>query len=455
MSFPHHIFREYDIRGMADTELTDEIARGLGKAFGTYILKEGKKKIGVGHDLRKSSDRIVKALSEGLASTGLEVIVYGLIPTPLLYFSVSYYNLDAGISITGSHNPPEYNGFKLHLSDRPFYGKDIQTLKDMMINESFTEGEGKLIHEGNEKIIKDYVAHVLSIVKTKKKLKVVVDAGHAMGCLAAPEMIKEMGHELIELYTNLDSNFPDHHPDPSEPENLEDLQKKVLETGADIGIAFDGDADRIGVVDEKGNVIYGDRILLMYARALLKKKPGSTIIGDVKCSQFVYDDIEARGGNAIMWKTGHSLIKAKMKETNAALAGEMSGHVFFKDRWFGFDDAIYSAARMLEILDEDDRPVSEMLADIPQLVSTPELRVDCPDDVKFEVVKQAVEKFKADYKVVDTDGARIIFEDGWGLVRASNTQPVLVMRFEASSEARLKEIRELVESEIKNIRQSV
>ncbi len=445
---PEHIFREYDIRGLADTELTDDGVVQIGQAFGSVLIGEGKKKISVAHDLRPSSERIHQALLKGLLSTGIHVVDLGLIPTPLVYFSVSHLKLDAGISITGSHNPTEYNGFKLHLSDRPFFGREIQGLKDRIKKKDFVTGRGK-VEKG--KILEAYMKHVQGLFRFKKKLKVVLDAGHGMAGLVAPQLIKKMGHDVTELYTNLDSSFPDHHPDPSVPENLRDLQKKVLETKAHLGIGFDGDADRIGVVDEKGQVIFGDRILLLYARAILKKKPNATIIGDVKCSKAIYDDIAKHGGKPLMWKTGHSLIKAKMKETHAELAGEMSGHMFFVDRWFGFDDAIYAACRMLEIVDENERPLSELLKDLPELVSTPEIRVDCPDDKKFGIVTQAVRDFKKLYRVVDIDGARIEFDDGWGLVRASNTQPVLVMRFEAVSGRRLDEIRDIVNGKIREL----
>jgi len=445
---PSHILREYDIRGLADTELTDEVTYSVGRAFATALLREGKKKISVGHDFRPSSDRIHAALLKGLTDAGVHVLQLGLVPTPLVYFSVSHLGLDAGISITGSHNPPEYNGFKLHLVDRPFFGEEIQGLKKLIDKQDYESGKGTT---EQVKIIEPYIDYVKGIFNFKKKIKVVVDSGHGMGGIVAPQLLKSLGHEVSELYSNLDSTFPDHHPDPSVPENLKDLQKKVLETHSDLGIAFDGDADRIGVVDEKANVIYGDKLLLLYSRALLKKKPGSVIIGDVKCSKIIYDDIAKRGGKPIMWKTGHSLIKAKIKETKAELAGEMSGHMFFVDRWFGFDDAIYAACRMLEILEEDNRPLSEHLSDLPSLFSTPEIRVDCPDDAKFKIVEQAVSDFKKQYRVIDIDGARIEFDDGWGLVRASNTQPVLVMRFEAESQNRLDEIRAIIESKIKEL----
>ena len=452
MTLPSHIFREYDIRGLADEELTDEVAYGIGRSFATLLARENKRRISVGYDMRTSSTRIFKSLLAGLMESGAEVTELGLIPTPLLYFSVSQLNLDAGISITGSHNPPEYNGFKLHLADRPFYGKEIQELKNLIESKKYSEGKGKL---QKAEIIEVYKKYVAAQFQPKRKLKVVIDSGHGMGGIVAPDLVKRIGHEVTEMYSNLDSSFPDHHPDPSEPKNMQDLQKKVLSTGAHIGIAFDGDADRIGVVDEKGNIIPGDKILLLYARAILKKKPGATIIGDVKCSKTVYDDIAKHGGKPLMWKTGHSLIKAKMKETHAELAGEMSGHMFFVDRWFGFDDAIYAACRMLEIISDETAPLSGMLSDLPLLVSTPELRVDCPDQIKFKLVERAVADFKKSYDVIDIDGARIQFPDGWGLVRASNTQPVLVMRFEATSDKRLKEIRDLVENKIKSLRQTI
>lgn len=445
---PSHIFREYDIRGLADTELAEEVVTKLGRAFATAMSRESKRKVAVGYDLRTSSPRLFKALTAGLIEGGMQVIDLGMIPTALSYFSVSHFGYDASICITGSHNPPQYNGFKIHLKDRPFFGTEIQGLLHLIQKNDFVTGKGSL---EKADVVKPYETYVRSLFKPKRKLKVVLDAGHGMGCMVAPELIKGFGHELIELYTNLDSTFPDHHPDPSEPHNLQDLQKKVLETRADLGIAFDGDADRIGVVDEKGVIIPGDKILLLYAREILKRKPGATIIGDVKCSKAIYDDITKRGGKAVMWKTGHSLIKAKMKETKAELAGEMSGHMFFVDRWFGFDDAIYAACRILEIA-EDTPQFSSLLADLPPLVSTPEIRVDCPDDQKFDIVKKAVADFKKEYEVIDIDGARIQFPDGWGLVRASNTQPVLVMRFEATTQKRLEEIRKIIEEKIQQLR---
>ena len=445
---PKHIFRAYDIRGIADVDLTNEVVTDIAKAFGTVLKREGKHTVAVGYDHRISSKRIFKALSEGLVSTGITVADLGLVPTPLAYFSVVHLSLDASISITGSHNPPEYNGIKMHLSDRSFYGEEIQNLISLIEKKDFETSSGKI---EKTHIVSEYQDYVACHFQFKKKLKVVLDIGHGMAGVVMPDLVKRLGHDVTTLYGNMDSSFPDHHPDPSVPENLVDLQKKVIEIGADIGIAFDGDADRIGIVDEKGNVIDGDKILLIYAREILERKPGATIIGDVKCSKLIYDDIKERGGNPLMCKTGHSNIKTRMKETNALLAGEMSGHIFFKDGWFGFDDAIYAACRMLEIIDNSEKPVSELLSDLPKLFATPEIRFDCPDNIKFDVVEKATKDFKEKYDVIDTDGVRIQFKDGWGLVRASNTQPVLVMRFEAESEERLSEIRKIVENKINYI----
>lgn len=450
-SLPLNIFREYDIRGIADKELTDEVSFFIGKAFGSVLRAENKKTIAVSYDMRPSSTRIQAALVKGLVSAGLEVIDLGMLPTPVLYFSVSHLKLDAGISITGSHNPPEFNGFKLHLADRPFFGSEIQGLSQRIQKGDFIEGNGSV---RKTDIIEDYKRYIRNSFKFKKKLKVVIDAGHAMAAMVAPDLIRSMGHEVVELYTNIDPTFPDHHPDPSVPENLHDLVKKVLETKADVGLGFDGDADRIGVVDEKGEIIFGDKILLLYAREILKRKPGAAIIGDVKCSQVVYDGITKAGGKAIMWKTGHSLIKAKMKETHAELAGEMSGHMFFMDRWFGFDDAVYAACRMLEIVDQASGPLSTLLADVPHTYSTPEIRFECPDEEKFKVVEKLVKHFQNEkLNVLTIDGARITFSDGWGLVRASNTQPVLVMRFEATSPRRLEEIQTYIEKAVQKFTQ--
>lgn len=452
---PSYIFREYDIRGKAGAELTEEVALLIGKAFGTVLAREGKKAVVIGHDHRWSWEFLYRGLSNGLQSCGLKVIEIGLVPTPLIYFYVATQKIDAGISVTGSHNPPDENGFKFQHASRSFYGQDIQKLRELIEKQDFVSGQGTVEKPDNAAFVKLYQDYIAGIFKFTRKLKVVLDAGHGMAAVTAPKLIRSFGHDVTVLYENLDPKMPDHIADPSVPANLDDLRKKVLETKADIGIAFDGDADRLGVVDEKGEIIFGDKLLLLYARELLTRKPGAIILGDVKSSKQVYDDIAAHGGKPLMWKTGHSLIKAKMKETGAEMAGEMSGHMFFKDRWLGFDDAVYAACRILEIADKANAPFSTLLADVPQLFSTPEIRVDCAEAIKFKVVAKAVADFKKQYKVVDTDGARVEFDDGWGLVRASNTQPVLVMRFEAQTEKRLTEIQAMVDNEVKKIMQEM
>lgn len=451
-NLPVNTFRQYDIRGIADKEFTDDFVYHLGRAFSTLMQKENKVCVSVGYDMRPSSERIQKQLIRGLLDGGLSVTDLGMIPTPLLYFSVSHLKLDAGICITGSHNPIEYNGFKIHLQDRPFYGEEIQNLRRCMESESYHEGHGLCASQDIKPIYSDYVKKLFCF---PKPLKVVVDCGHGMGSVVAPELFKSMGVDVIELYSNLDPNFPDHHPDPADPENLIDVQKKVLATHADMGVAYDGDADRIGLIDEQGNNIPGDKILLLCAREILKRKPGSVIIGDVKCSQSVYEALEKCGADAVMWKTGHSLVKAKMKETKAELAGELSGHIFFKDGWFGFDDAIYATCRVMDILAKDPRPLSEHLLDLPALAATPELHFECTDENKFEIVERVASHFKKTHDVIEIDGARILFEKGWGLVRASNTQPVLVMRFEAENEVALKAIQKEIETIVKQVSEAI
>lgn len=450
---PRHIFREYDIRGLAEEELTDETSRLIGRAFGSFLAAQKKKRMVVGHDLRSSSGRIHQALLAGLTASGINVLDVGRVPTPLLYFGIVHLQADAGISITGSHNPSPYNGFKFQLRDRPFYGRDIQGLAEWIEAGAGQAGKGNSGTSGKVEqadVLTPYLAALKEQFHYSKRWKIVIDSGHAMAGLVAPRLFCELGQDVVELYSNLDPTFPDHHPDPSVPENMKHAAREVKRTHAALGIAFDGDADRIGVVDELGNLIAGDRLLLIYARSVLRKNPGAAIVGDVKCSTLLYRDIAARGGRAILWKTGHSLIKAKMKEEKAALGGELSGHMFFADRWYGFDDAIYAACRIVEILDQEKRPLSALYADLPRMVSTPEIRTEVADDQKkFNIVQQVVQELKKDYEVIDLDGARIEFEDGWGLIRASNTQPVLVMRFEAVSEKRLDEIRKLIEEKIK------
>ncbi len=442
------IFREYDIRGVADRDFSDAIMADLSRSIGTYLRRKcASRSVAVGRDCRVSSERVAKRLREGLAKTGLRVIDVGLVPTPLLYFSIHELRTDAGIMVTGSHNPPEYNGFKIGVGAGTLYGSQIQGIREVMDSGDYMEGAG---YEESKEVIESYMKVVTENIRTPLDLKVVVDSGNGMGGIVAPELFRRLGCEVIELFSEPDGTFPNHHPDPTVAENLKDCIAKVKSSGADVGIGFDGDADRIGAVDPSGQVIYGDELLALYARQVLKENPGATIISDVKASHRLFDDIAKHGGKPILWKTGHSLIKAKMKEERALLAGEMSGHIFFKDRYYGFDDAIYAAARLFEILAVEKKSPVSLLSDLPPSFSTPELRVDCPDEIKFSVVDAARKEFeRIGLKVNTIDGARIDFGDGWGLVRASNTQPVLVYRFEATSEKRLGEIRKIVEDGVR------
>ncbi len=415
-----NIFREYDIRGIVGEHLTDETVAILGKAIGTFFNRNGAKRIAIGFDARVSSPRFCELLTRGFNETGCDAVLIGRVPTPVLYHAVFTKNVDGGVMITGSHNPPDHNGFKICLGKSTLFGSQIQEIKEIALSGEFSSGAG-IIEE--IEVLADYEADILSKISLgNRKLKAVVDGGNGMGGVTGVPIYEKLGVELVKLFTEPDSNFPNHHPDPTVTENLQDCIAAVKESGADLGIAFDGDGDRIGVIDETGRIIWGDELMVLLSREILKVKPNSTIIAEVKCSQNLFDDIAKHGGNPIMWKAGHSLIKAKMKETNAALAGEMSGHIFFADRFYGFDDATYAGARVLEILSKTDKKLSELLADLPETFSTPELRVDCADEQKFEVVAKIAEEFAKTNEVITIDGARILFENGWGLVRASNTQ---------------------------------
>ena len=444
-----HIFREYDIRGTYPEELNEETVTLLGKALGTYYRKNNAKKITLGRDCRLSSPQLSKWLKQGLLSTGIDILELGIVPTPLVYFSLHVLeDVDGGIQITGSHNPPEFNGFKICLGKETIYGEEIQKIKDICKSGEFIKGEGKL---SQADIVEKYISYVVDNIKPGPyKKKVVVDGGNGTACEVAVRIYKELGFDVIPLFCEPDGNFPNHHPDPTIPENLTQLIERVKNEKADLGIAFDGDGDRIGVVDHEGNIIWGDQLMIIFSRALLKRYRGGKIIGEVKCSQILYDEIEKNGGEPIMWKTGHSLIKKKMKEEGALLAGEMSGHLFFAERYFGYDDAIYAGARLLEILSTTEESITQMLSDLPKMVNTPEIRIDCPDEIKFNIVSDIAKEFKNEgYKVVDVDGARVIFEDGWGLIRASNTQPVLVLRFEAKDKERLDKIQQIFREKLK------
>ncbi len=447
------IFREYDIRGIADRDFTDDAVALLSRATGTLLKRRGAKQITLGQDCRLSSPRIAQGMRQGLLGSGLDVVDIGLVPTPLLYFSVFHLDVGGGVMITGSHNPGDQNGLKIMSGKSTVFGEDIQEILAIAKREDFERGQGRL----TEVDIKPaYLDAVQESVPGPLKVKAVIDCGNGTAGVVAGALLRRLGCEVTELFPEPDGRFPNHHPDPTMPENLEDLTKAVKQQGALLGIAFDGDSDRIGVVDRDGRPIFGDELLILYARDILRTHPGAKIISEVKASHRLFQDIAKHDGKGILWKTGHSLIKAKMKQEGALLAGEMSGHMFFNDRFYGFDDAIYAAARLLEIIAREKKSPGQLLSDLPKTVCTPELRVDCSDDIKFKVVERARERLMSmGHEVNGIDGARVEFGDAWGLVRASNTQPVLVFRFEAADENRLKEIRQLIErtvqEEIKKI----
>ena len=446
------IFRAYDIRGVVDKDLTQETVRELGRGCGSYFARHGIKRITVGRDCRPSSDPFFDVLLEGLLGSGMEVIDVGVCPTPLLYFSIVHLEQGGGVMITGSHNPPEFNGFKICVGKDAIYGGEIQRVREIIEKRDYVQGKGSLAQHD---ILPDYHRYVVSNIQVDRALKVVVDAGNGTGGVVGVPIMRELGCQVEALYCEMDGRFPHHHPDPTVEKYLTDLIATVKNTGADLGIGYDGDADRIGVIDEEGKIIWGDKLMIIFARDIIKERGGGTFIGEVKCSQTLYDEIERLGGRAIMWKTGHSLIKDKMKKERALLGGEMSGHMFFADRYFGFDDAIYASCRLLEIVGKTGVKVSELLEGIPQTAVTPEIRVECPDDIKFQIVEQATEHFRREYPVIDVDGMRVQFPDGWGLLRASNTQPALVLRFEATSPERLEEIRGLIEAKVKELMEGV
>lgn len=436
------IFREYDIRGVADRDLPGEGVVSLGRAIGTYVRRRtAGNRVFVARDTRLSSPRLRDALVEGLIQAGCQVTDIGVTPTPVLYYAAYKQNPDGAVMITGSHNPSEYNGFKTVCGGGTIHGEEIQKLRRLIEAQDFESGAGTV---ETVDFAEPYAAEIASMFHLKRKLKVAVDAGNGTAGPVMRQILERLGVDAIELYFEMDGRFPNHHPDPTVVENLADLKEAVKRHGAELGLAFDGDADRLGAIDENGEVVWGDQLMLIFAREILSRKPGAVFLGEVKCSQVMYDGIRAMGGQAIMYKTGHSLIKAKMKEVGAELAGEMSGHLFFKDRYFGYDDALYAACRLMEIVAASDKPLSAQLAGVPKTVTTPEIRVDCPDDKKFELVRLVCERFRGTHEISDIDGVRVKFEHGWGLLRASNTQPVLVMRFEATTPELLEEYRSLM-----------
>jgi len=458
MNIPRHAFREYDIRGVADVDLSDELARALGRTFAFVLRRDAvaatsaRLRVAVGRDGRLSSERLFAALTRGLRDGGVDVISVGIGPTPLLYFAAHHLGTDGAMMITASHNPAPDNGFKLMRGKASFFGADIQMLADLLERDAASKELTGAERGGFEEM--DLSAAYIESVKRSSRLdhtrvKFVVDGGNGSAGPLGVATLRALGFEPEALFCDIDGRFPNHHPDPTVPANLVVLRERVLASGALLGIAWDGDGDRLGAVDDKGDMVFGDQLLILFARALLREHPGAMIIGEVKCSETLYADIALRGGRPLVWKTGHSLIKTKMKQENALLAGEMSGHMFFADRWPGFDDATYATVRLLEIIAHEGKGLRELLADVPKTFNTPEIRVDCPDAIKFEVVRRVLAHYRPTHRVLDIDGARVEFGDSaWGLCRASNTGPVLVLRFEARTEARRDEIRRDMEEAV-------
>ena len=447
------IFREYDIRGLAATELSDPVVERIAMAAAAVYVREGKRKIAVGMDGRPSSPRIKNLFGQTLARYGLQVTDLGLVPTPVVYFAAFKHKMDGAVIITASHNPSEYNGFKILLGTAALFGEQIKEIYRLACDGPFPAEKKGSISQKN--ILPEYLAYIEKNISLKKKIRVVVDGGNGTGGITAPELYRRLGAEVTSIYCDVDGRFPNHHPDPTQVENLQDLIAKVRETGADLGIGFDGDADRLGVVDSRGRILWGDQLLIIYARDILKDHPGAKIISEVKASEVLYAEIKKYGGVPIMWKAGHSLIKKKIFEENALAAGEVSGHIFFNDKWFGFDDAVYAGARLLEILSRSDLSLAEIFDSIPATFNTPEIRVDASDKSKFRIVAAIRDHYKKILPVIDIDGARVKFPHGWALVRASNTQPALVVRYEADSAEELKKIRDQVDAVIRRFQKEI
>jgi len=439
------VFREYDIRGVADRDLDDRMVHALGMAIGAKVPKQT---VVVGRDCRLTSPRLFATLTDGIR-VHAEVIDIGVVPTPVVYFASHHLKPAAAVMITGSHNPPEDNGFKIMIDGSSIYGAKIAELRDRVVEMLEIEAPHPQFAMHSRDVIGTYVEFCASQLELgPRKLHVVVDAGNGSGGPTAVALYRKLGFEVTALYCDLDGRFPHHHPDPTQPENVADLIATVKREGAELGIALDGDADRLGAVDSTGRILWGDQLMILLGKAVLAEVPHARFVGEVKCSQAMYDELAKAGGTCEMWKVGHSLIKARMKETGAQLAGEMSGHMFFAHRWLGFDDGIYAGARLLELLTRGDRTLEQLAAELPVMINTPELRIDCPDDQKVAVVASVTAALRADpdvRDVIDIDGVRARFDGGWGLVRASNTGPVLVMRCEAATEVRLAEIRSKIE----------
>ena len=450
MNLNENIFREYDIRGIVKTDFHDLLVKDLGKSFGTYIYNKGGKVISVSGDIRETTPKLKKIFIEGILTTGITVIDIGITSTPMNYYSMYHLNADAAVQITGSHNPIEFNGFKFSCKDESFYGKKIKKLKNMILEQNFNIGTGKL---KKQNILSDYINMLISKITINKKLNIVLDCGNACGCITAPEVLKKLGMNVKEFFCDVDCTFPNHHPDPTVDSNLKTIISEIKKGGYDLGIAFDGDADRIVAIDEKGNIIRSDNLMALFLPEIITNN-NKKVIYDVKCSESLEKMIIKHGGEPLMWKTGHSLIKDKMKKEKVNFAGEMSGHIFFADDFYGFDDALYVALRLLKILDNTDKTLSNLTSEIPKYYSTPEMRIECKDDnEKLNITQQAIEYFSKNYDCINIDGVRIKFKSGWGLVRNSNTQPVIVCRFEATNYDDLLLIKNTVLSKLKEFGQ--
>ncbi|ATN85608.1 phosphomannomutase/phosphoglucomutase [Coxiella burnetii] len=447
---PATLFRAYDIRGPVTSEaLTPGLAYAVGLSIGSEAREQGQKAIVVGRDGRLSGPKLTAALIQGLCETGLAVLNFGLVPTPLVYFATNRLETNSGVMVTASHNPGHHNGFKIVLNGKTLRSEEIATIRTRILERRFVKGHGAVV---DVDIIEDYESYITKHIQLDRPLKVVVDCGNGIAGKVAPALYRKLGCEVVELFCEVDGHFPNHHPDPTIPANLTDLIHKVKETQADLGLAFDGDADRLGIVTDKGEIIWPDRQMMLFSMDVLSRLPGSDIVFDVKCSRSLAEIIKKYGGNPVMWRTGHSILKAKLFEIGAPLAGEMSGHIFFKDEWFGFDDGIYVGARLLRIISQTNQRTSEIFAELPDSVNTPELKLPMTEEKK-QPFMQALLK-KADFgnaKLITIDGLRVEFEDGWGLIRPSNTSPYLILRFEADTEEKLKRIQEIFRTQLRMI----
>jgi len=451
MHVPHpEIFKAYDIRGIVGKSLTADIVEQIGRAIGTEALAAGDRAVIVGRDGRLSGPTIAGALVDGICATGCDAVDIGMVPTPLTYFATQALDIGSAVSVTGSHNPPDYNGLKVMIGTHTLAAERIQDLRKRIEDQAFSVGTGQ---RRTEDVVPEYMRRVVADVRLKRPLRVVTDCGNGVAGMAAPQLMRDIGCDVVELFSDVDGTFPNHHPDPSVADNLAPLIKAVHREEADLGVAFDGDGDRLGVVTDTGQVIWPDRQMILFAQDILSRNPGATIIYDVKCTRLLPAAIKHAGGDALMWKTGHSFIKAKLRETGGAFAGEMSGHLFFKERWYGFDDALYAAARLCEVLSNDSRLPSAVFAEIPDTVNTPELRLEMQEGEHHALVGELVAE--GDFsggQICNIDGVRVDFEDGFGLARASNTTPTVILRFEADTEAALRRIQNLYREQILALR---